>query len=136
MYKRQELEDEDGGNITNANNNTISDWYAKPKVPLSAFRNKGVSVDQEDEYMLPIVSARKFPIGYVGSERTRKKIDRMKELQKKKDEKRRKLKKKKKLLKLKRERERLDKERAMMDDRSVVTDMNSHEVPALSLIHI
>lgn len=130
LLNMSELEDEDGGNITNANNNTMSDWYAKPKVPLSAFRNKGVSVDQEDEYMLPIVSARKFPIGYVGSERTRKKIDRMKELQKKKDEKRRKLKKKKKLLKLKRERERLDKERAMMDDRSVVTDMNLHEVPA------
>ncbi|SCU95752.1 LANO_0E11276g1_1 [Lachancea nothofagi CBS 11611] len=110
LLNMSELDDEDGTSNANNNNGAASEWYNKPKVPLSAFRNKGVDVTQDEEYMLPVFSARKCPIGYVGSERTRRKIDRMKELQKKKSEERRKVKKKKKLLKLKRERDRLEKE--------------------------
>ncbi|SCU87132.1 LAME_0D08900g1_1 [Lachancea meyersii CBS 8951] len=111
LLNMSELDDEDEASRTANNNLAVSEWYEKPKVPLSAFRNKGVDVGHDEEYMLPVFSARKCPIGYVGSERTRKKIDRMKILQKKKSEERRKLKKKKKLLKLKKERDRLEKER-------------------------
>lgn len=111
LLNMSELDDEDGPENTGSTQPT-SEWYEKPKVPLSAFRNKGVDVAHDDEYMLPVFSARKCPIGYVGSERTRRKIDRMKELQRKKTEERKKLKKKKKILKLKRERERLEKEKA------------------------
>lgn len=115
LLNMSELEDDDDdeGEST-LKGKDISTWYHKPSVPLSAFRNKGVSFEhQEDEYMLPVFSARKFPIGYVGSERTRRKIDKMKEYQRKKDEKRRKLKKKKKLLKMKRERQRLEKQKLL-----------------------
>ncbi|SCU93713.1 LAFA_0F17832g1_1 [Lachancea sp. 'fantastica'] len=111
LLNMSELDDEDETGGTANNKLTASEWYEKPKVPLSAFRNKGVDVTHDEEYMLPVFSARKVPIGYVGSERTRRKIDRMKLLQKKKSEERRKLKKKKKLLKLRRERDRLEKER-------------------------
>lgn len=96
-----------------------SDWYEKPKVPLSAFRNKGVNSLDEDEYLLPANSTRKFPMGYVGNELTRRKIDRMKELQRKENEKRRKIKKKKKLLKLKREQERKEKTELTMGEINV-----------------
>lgn len=114
LLNMSELDDEEGP--ANAGGDQLaSEWYEKPKVPLSAFRNKGVDVNHEEEYMLPVFSARKCPIGYVGSERTRRKIDKMKELQKKKSEERKKLKKKKKLLKIKRERERLEKEKECND---------------------
>ncbi|CEP62005.1 Ifh1p LALA0_S04e05556g [Lachancea lanzarotensis] len=111
LLNMSELDDEDEASGTANNEVAASEWYDKPKVPLSAFRNKGVDVSHDEEYMLPVFSARKVPIGYVGSERTRRKIDRMKLIQKKKSEERRKLKKKKKLLKLRRERDRLEKER-------------------------
>ncbi|EDO16626.1 hypothetical protein Kpol_529p6 [Vanderwaltozyma polyspora DSM 70294] len=91
-----------------------SNWYDKPRVPLSAFRNKGVNSELEDEYLIPVHSTKKFPIGYIGGERTRRKIDRMKEFQRKENEKRRKIKKKKKLLKLKREQERKEKEQSLI----------------------
>lgn len=68
-------------------NGHAADWYEVPKVPLSAFRNKGINAYEEDEYMIPANSNRKVPIGYIGNERTRKKIDKMKELQRKKTEK-------------------------------------------------
>lgn len=116
LLNMSELEDDEGPKAAVNSEIAVSEWYDKPKVPLSAFRNKGIDVSQDEEYMVPVFSARKFPIGYVGSERTRRKIDRMKELQKKKNEERRKFKKKKKLLKLKRERERLEKERALNGD--------------------
>ncbi|AMD22967.1 HHR198Cp [Eremothecium sinecaudum] len=103
--------DDDESQVLNFGN-----YENKPKVPLSAFRNKGINVYEDEEYTLPIFSARKFPIGYVGSERTRRKIDRMKELQQKKQEKRRKLRKRKKLLKLKRKRALDEKERALKGD--------------------
>ncbi|AET39214.1 Ifh1p Ecym_4135 [Eremothecium cymbalariae DBVPG len=107
LLNMSELDDEEG-------QVPISGWYENnPKVPLSAFRNKGVNVYQDEEYMLPTFSARKFPIGYIGSERTRRKIDKMKELQKKNDERKRKLRKRKKLLKLKRKRALMEKEKAL-----------------------
>ncbi|SCU81300.1 LAMI_0B05600g1_1 [Lachancea mirantina] len=115
LLNMSELEDEEGNGVACGNAQAISGWYEKPKVPLSAFRNKGIDAMQEEEFMLPNLSARKFPIGYVGSERTRRKIDRMKELQKRNEEKR-KVKRKKKLFKLKRERARLDKERSLLSD--------------------
>ncbi|SMN22795.1 similar to Saccharomyces cerevisiae YDR223W CRF1 Transcriptional corepressor involved in repression of ribosomal protein (RP) gene transcription via the TOR signaling pathway [Maudiozyma saulgeensis] len=109
--------DEEGDANNYNNNETIitSDWYNKPKVPLSAFRNKGVDLYDEDEYMLPSLSRRKVPIGYVGGERTRKKIDKMKELQRKRTEKKRLLKKKRKILKLQREKARVEKEKSILD---------------------
>lgn len=107
LLNMSELEDEE--TATPSFSQVISNWYEKPKVPLSAFRNKGVNEHEDDEYMLPVNATRKVPIGYVGSERTRRKIDKMKELQRKKTEKKRKIKKRKKLLKLKRRQERLEK---------------------------
>lgn len=116
LLNMSELEDDE--NSTPSYSQAVSDWYEKPKVPLSAFRNKGVNSHEEDEYMLPVNSTRKVPIGYIGSERTRRKIDRMKELQRKKTEKRRKLKKKKKLLKLRREKERLEKVNSSLSEKT------------------
>ncbi|KAL3232087.1 Protein IFH1 [Nakaseomyces bracarensis] len=131
LLNMSELEDEDGmtssnaisnnnstdrnGNIHNLKSNaynslSITDWYEKPKVPLSAFRNKGINVFQEDEFMAPITQIKKVPLGYMGMEKTRRKFDKMKEIQKKRTEKKRKLKKKKKMLKMKREQARLIKE--------------------------
>lgn len=132
LLNMSELEDDDGITSSNAlsNNNStdrtgnnvhgiknnaynslsITDWYEKPKVPLSAFRNKGINVFQEDEFMAPSTHIKKVPIGYMGMEKTRRKFDKMKEMQKKRNEKKRKLKKKKKILKLKREQARLLKE--------------------------
>lgn len=107
LLNMSELEDEETS--TPSFTQAVSNWYEKPKVPLSAFRNKGVNEHEDDEFMLPVNATRKVPIGYIGSERTRRKIDKMKELQRKKTEKRRKLKKRKKLLKLKRRQERLEK---------------------------
>lgn len=119
LLNMSELEDE--GNESDSNLE-VAPWYHKPSVPLSAFRNKGLKFDDhEDDYMLPVFSARKFPIGYVGSERTRRKIDRMKEIQRKKDEKIRKIKKKKKLIKLRREKERLEKQKLIIG-----TDDDTH----------
>lgn len=115
LLNMSELEDED--NSTPSFSQAVFNWYEKPKVPLSAFRNKGVNDHEDDEYMLPVNSTRKVPIGYIGSERTRRKIDRMKELQRKKTEKRRRTKKKKKLLKLKRRQERLEKEKALQGEK-------------------
>lgn len=120
LLNMSELEDEE--NSTPSYSQAVSDWYEKPKVPLSAFRNKGVNSHEEDEYMLPVNSTRKVPIGYIGSERTRRKIDRMKELQRKKTEKRRKLKKKKKLLKIRREKERLEKENSSLSEKTPGVD--------------
>jgi len=110
--------DEGSDDNNNYNNNETvitSDWYNKPKVPLSAFRNKGVDMYDEDEYMLPSLSRRKVPIGYVGGERTRKKIDKMKELQRKRTEKKRMLKRKRKILKIQREKARVEKEKSILD---------------------
>ncbi|QLQ81947.1 hypothetical protein HG537_0G02010 [Torulaspora globosa] len=118
LLNMSELEDEA---CTPSFMQAISNWYEKPKVPLSAFRNKGINEHEDDEYMLPVNSTRKVPIGYIGSERTRRKIDRMKELQRKKTEKRRRTKKKKKLLKLKRRQERLEKERHRQSDQTAQT---------------
>lgn len=117
LLNMSELEDED--HTTPSFMQAVSNWYEKPKVPLSAFRNKGINELEDDEYMLPVNSTRKVPIGYIGSERTRRRIDRMKELQRKKTEKIRKTKKKKKLLKLKRRQERLEKERHRQSDQTV-----------------
>ncbi|CAG58119.1 uncharacterized protein GVI51_C00583 [Nakaseomyces glabratus] len=89
------------GNIYNSL--SVTDWYEKPKVPLSAFRNKGISSFQEEDYMANATQIKKVPIGYMGMEKTRRKFDKMKELQKKRQEKKRRLRKKKKLLKLKKE---------------------------------
>ncbi|CAI4046448.1 Ifh1p SKDI_12G2560 [Saccharomyces kudriavzevii IFO 1802] len=128
LLNMSELEDDspshtddmkNNGNGNNANNSRgandhTADWYEVPKVPLSAFRNKGINAYEEDEYMLPTNSNRKVPIGYLGNERTRKKIDKMKELQRKKTEKKRQLKKKKKLLKIRKEREKAKKEQETM----------------------
>lgn len=109
LLNMSELEEDT--NDPNSNSlSASSDWFKKHKVPLSAFRNKGVS-SVDDEFMLPANTNRKVPFGYIGSERTRKKIDRMKELQRKESEKRKKLKKRKKLIKLKRARDRLEKEK-------------------------
>ncbi|QLL34830.1 hypothetical protein HG536_0H02050 [Torulaspora globosa] len=117
LLNMSELEDED--HSTPSFMQAVSNWYEKPKVPLSAFRNKGINEHEDDEYMLPVNSTRKVPIGYIGSERTRRKIDRMKELQRKKTEKRRRTKKKKKLLKLKRRQERLEKERHRQGEQTI-----------------
>lgn len=108
LLNMSELEDEDGS--APSYSQAVSDWYQRPAVPLSAFRNKGVNSHEEDEYILPANSTRRVPIGYIGSERTRRKIDKVKELQRKKNEKKRRLKKRKKLLKLKREKQRAEKE--------------------------
>ncbi|QLG73968.1 hypothetical protein HG535_0F04800 [Zygotorulaspora mrakii] len=120
LLNMSELEDEESA--APSYSKAVSDWYKKPTVPLSAFRNKGVNSMEEDEYMLPANSTRKVPIGYIGTERTRRKIDKMKELQRKKSEKRRKLKKRKKLLKLKRERERMDKENSLLSEKTPELD--------------
>ncbi|AGO14036.1 AaceriAGR179Wp [[Ashbya] aceris (nom. inval.)] len=123
LLNMSELDDEEG-------QVSISGWYDnKPKVPLSAFRNKGVNMYQDEEYTLPIFSARKFPIGYVGSERTRRKIDKMKELQKKNDERRRKLRKRKKLLRLKRKQAMIAKQQALNGDELESLNMNNSRVP-------
>lgn len=125
LLNMSELEDEDEDHSTPSFLEAVSNWYEKPKVPLSAFRNKGVNEHEDDEYMLPVNSTRKAPIGYIGSERTRRKIDRMKELQRKKTEKRRRTKKKKKMLKLKRRQERLEKEKSKQIDKTPeVADTN------------
>lgn len=135
LLNMSELEDDEGMTSSNALSNinstdrngnslhcvknnaynslSITDWYEKPKVPLSAFRNKGISVFQEDEYMVPTTHIKKVPIGYMGMEKTRRKFDKMKEIQKKRNEKKRRLKKKKKMLKIKKEQARLLKENEM-----------------------
>lgn len=113
MSDMDEDEDDDDSSNARANNQAPSmtaGWYNKPAVPLSAFRNKGVDMYDEDDYMIPSLNTKKVPIGYIGGERTRKKIDKMKELQRKRTEKKRLLKKKRKLLKLQRERERAQKD--------------------------
>ncbi|AJV48544.1 protein ifh1 [Saccharomyces cerevisiae] len=106
-------------------NGHAADWYEVPKVPLSAFRNKGINAYEEDEYMIPANSNRKVPIGYIGNERTRKKIDKMKELQRKKTEKKRQLKKKKKLLKIRKQRQKAIKEQETMN---LQLGINGHEI--------
>ncbi|CAI5096533.1 ANM_HP_G0214350.mRNA.1.CDS.1 [Saccharomyces cerevisiae] len=106
-------------------NGHAADWYEVPKVPLSAFRNKGINAYEEDEYMIPANSNRKVPIGYIGNERTRKKIDKMKELQRKKTEKKRQLKKKKKLLKIRKQRQKAIKEQETMN---LQLEINGHEI--------
>lgn len=106
-------------------NGHAEDWYEVPKVPLSAFRNKGINAYEEDEYMIPANSNRKVPIGYIGNERTRKKIDKMKELQRKKTEKKRQLKKKKKLLKIRKQRQKAIKEQETMN---LQLGINGHEI--------
>ncbi|CCE62364.1 hypothetical protein TPHA_0C02090 [Tetrapisispora phaffii CBS 4417] len=105
LLNMSDLEDQASEDVDASNTQllNISEWYNKPKVPLSAFRNKGVNHFDDDEYLIPDNSIKKFPIGYVGNERTRRKIARMKELQKKENEKRRKIKKKRKLLKMQRD---------------------------------
>lgn len=111
-------EDSDEKNYTNNNHNETviaSSWYNKPKVPLSAFRNKGVDMYDEDDYMIPSQGRKKVPIGYLGAERTRKKIDKMKELQRKRTEKKRLLKKKRKILKIQREKARVEKEKSILE---------------------
>ncbi|CCH62351.1 hypothetical protein TBLA_0H00600 [Henningerozyma blattae CBS 6284] len=107
LLNMSELDDDEEANIQSL---STSDWYKRPKVPLSAFRNKGAS-NLEDEFLLPANSTRKVPIGYIGNDKTRRRIDKIKEKQRKESEKRRKIKKKKKLLKLKRERDRKEKQR-------------------------
>lgn len=120
LLNMSELEDDEatGPSYSQA----VSDWYQRPAVPLSAFRNKGINAHEEDEFMLPANSTRKVPIGYIGSERTRRKIDRVKELQRKKNEKKRKLKKKKRLLKLKRERQRAENENVTQNHDAIGVD--------------
>ncbi|SSD60220.1 uncharacterized protein SCODWIG_01981 [Saccharomycodes ludwigii] len=89
----------------------------KPNVPLSAFRNKGVDYDNmlllndglEDSYAGNSI-IQKVPIGYVGSKKTRKKLDKLKEIQKRKRLKLKKLKKKQRIWRLQREKERLQRE--------------------------
>ena len=113
MSDMEEGDDDDDTNnvLSSGQPSTLTTgWYNKPAVPLSAFRNKGVDMYDEDEYMLPSLNTKKVPIGYIGGERTRKKIDKMKELQRRRTEKKRQLKKKRKLLKLQRERERAEKD--------------------------
>ncbi|CAL9738240.1 protein Ifh1p [Monosporozyma servazzii] len=116
LLNMSELEDEEGDNNNSYQSSLIAEWYNKPNIPLSAFRNKGISINDDSEYMLPNFSTKKVPIGYVGVEKTRRKIDKMKELQKKRNEKKRKLKKKRKILKLRRERARMEKEKAVLGD--------------------
>ncbi|CDH09909.1 related to Protein IFH1 [Zygosaccharomyces bailii ISA1307] len=113
LLNMSELEDDDA--TAPSYSQAVSDWYQRPAVPLSAFRNKGVNSHEDDEYILPANSTRRVPIGYIGSERTRRKIDKVKELQRKKTEKKRKLKRRKKLLKMKREKQRIDKEHNMQN---------------------
>ncbi|CCC69266.1 hypothetical protein NCAS_0C02760 [Naumovozyma castellii] len=136
LLNMSELEDDDNDPETQP-----SAWYNdKPTVPLSAFRNKGINTVMDDEYMMPSLSTRKAPIGYVGNERTRRKIDKMKELQRKKTEKKRQLKKKRKLLKIRRERQRLEKEKSLMenalpeeprkgDEPHIITNPDMHDMP-------
>lgn len=116
LLNMSELEDEEGDNNNSYQSSLIAEWYNKPKIPLSAFRNKGVSNNDDSEFMIPNFSTKKVPIGYLGVEKTRRKIDKMKELQKKRNEKKRKLKKKRKVLKLRRERARMEKEKALLGD--------------------
>lgn len=140
LLNMSELEDESPSHTddmgSNSNENSAlnnksatahaADWYEVPKVPLSAFRNKGINAYEEDEFMLPTNSNRKAPIGYLGNERTRKKIDKMKELQRKKTEKKRQLKKKKKLLKIRKEREKAKKEQETM---TLQLGVSGHDTP-------
>lgn len=115
LLNMSDMDEGDEENTTNNYNSLgTSDWYNKPKVPLSAFRNKGVDLHEDDEYILPSLNTKKVPIGYVGGERTRKKIDKMKEFQRKRTEKKRILKKKRKLLKIKREHARAEKEKSLL----------------------
>ncbi|EWG89625.1 Ifh1p [Saccharomyces cerevisiae P301] len=107
-------------------NGHAADWYEVPKVPLSAFRNKGINAYEEDEYMIPANSNRKVPIGYIGNERTRKKIDKMKELQRKKTEKKRTVKEKKEsFLKIRKQRQKAIKEQETMN---LQLGINGHEI--------
>ncbi|KAH9198629.1 transcription factor CRF1-domain-containing protein [Zygosaccharomyces rouxii] len=120
LLNMSELEDEEAP--APSYSQAASDWYQRPAVPLSAFRNKGVNSHEDDEVMLPANSTRKVPIGYIGSERTRRKIDKVKELQRKKNEKKRKLKKRKRLLKLKRDRQRAEKENGVQSHEAIGVD--------------
>ncbi|GAV51853.1 hypothetical protein ZYGR_0AF03240 [Zygosaccharomyces rouxii] len=120
LLNMSELEDDDA--TAPSYSQVASDWYQRPAVPLSAFRNKGVNSQEDDEFMLPANSTRKVPIGYIGSERTRRKIDKVKELQRKKNEKKRKLKKRKRLLKLKRDRQRAEKENDVQSHGTIGVD--------------
>lgn len=121
LLNMSELDDNDTGLQPNISADNIANWYDTHKVPLSAFRNKGVTIHQDEDFMLPFFSSRKFPIGYIGSERTRRTINKLKEIKKRKDQKRRKLKKRKKMLKLKREKQRLEKEAALASE-TISTD--------------
>lgn len=137
LLNMSELEDDEEMDSTpHQSSLAASDWYNKPKVPLSAFRNKGINISDDHEFMLPSLSTKKVPIGYVGSERTRKKIDKMKELQRQRTEKKRKLKKKRKILKLKRAKARMEKEKSIKGDDMKVEDHHenilSEEHPSLS----
>ncbi|GCE98270.1 hypothetical protein ZYGM_004096 [Zygosaccharomyces mellis] len=120
LLNMSELEDDDAA--APSYSQVASDWYQRPAVPLSAFRNKGVNSQEDDEFMLPANSTRRVPIGYIGSERTRRKIDKVKELQRKKNEKKRRLKKRKRLLKLKRDRQRAEKQNGMQTHEHVDAD--------------
>ncbi|KAG0660806.1 hypothetical protein C6P45_001470 [Maudiozyma exigua] len=138
-------EDSDEKNYINNNNNETviaSSWYSKPKVPLSAFRNKGVDMYDEDDYMLPNQGKKKVPIGYLGAERTRKKIDKMKELQRKRTEKKRQLKKKRKILKIQREKARVEKEKSLLDTQnqssttSLEQAVNDNKLPMMNALQL
>lgn len=132
LLNMSELEDEEGDNNNSYQSSLIAEWYNKPNIPLSAFRNKGISINDDSEYMLPNFSTKKVPIGYVGVEKTRRKIDKMKELQKKRNEKKRKLKKKRKILKLRRERARMEKEKALLGDVSHTDTKNPDALTNIS----
>lgn len=117
LLNMSELEDDDknlSSSGAQAHTRTPGfDWYEKPKVPLSAFRNKGVNTFEDEEYLIPSNSIKKVPIGFIGGERTRKKINKMKDIQRRKTEKKRQLKKRKKLLKLRKEKGKLAKDKSM-----------------------
>ena len=125
LLNMSELEDEEGDNKNSYQSSLIAEWYSKPKIPLSAFRNKGVDYNDNTEYMISNFSTKKIPIGYIGVEKTRRKLDKIKELQRKRHEKKRKLKKKRKIQKLKRERARMEKEKALLGDVSNADSKNS-----------
>lgn len=124
LLNMSELEDEEGDNKNSYQSSLITEWYNKPKIPLSAFRNKGIDYNDTTEYMIPNLSTKKIPIGYIGVEKTRRKLDKIKELQRRRNEKKRKLKKKRKIQKLKRERARMEKEKALLGDVSSADSKN------------
>lgn len=90
-------------------------WSKEPVTLLPTFPNEDVdNLQGYDDYLVPDSHMGKVSVGYLGNDHARRKIDKMKQIRRKRIERKRQLKKRRKLLKLKRERARAEKVGSLM----------------------